>query len=227
MSRIHIEFEGKQLTQSRFDEIEKFVLEYFHGIWSDIRESIYTLREKDKKLIKSEVCLAFIGADSLSRFREIVTTGEKDEKKNEDRFREWVDSYVLNDKNEAYRLNKKEIGLNSSDFWRLRNSLLHFYGLPASEPYIGFATMDEVSRREFKDHVNKNKNGKSYRIVNPYRLIEVILQGFLMQTEVLMEMIKGTNDMEKEMYVRGIVMCYEIIQTEGTVHIPYGPQKTA
>ena len=65
MSKINITFEGIPLTQSRFNEIEKYVLEYFLTLWNNVRDSIYTLRKSDSKLVKSELSLMFIGADSL------------------------------------------------------------------------------------------------------------------------------------------------------------------
>lgn len=221
MSKINIVFEGKELTQSRFNEIEKYVLEYFLSLWNDIRNSIYSLRKNDSKLVKSELCLAFIGADTLSRFREIITTG-KEEKSNEDRFREWFDDFVFNQRNEAYSQHKNEIGCDSSTAWKLRNSLLHFYGLPdLKSEHVGFGALDQTLIKKFKTLVSRNHSGKQTRVINPYRLIEAILGGFLTQGEVLSEMIKGVNDQEKEIYAKGIVKCYEIIQNEGTVHVPF------
>lgn len=224
MSKINITFEGVPLTQTRFSEIEKYVLQYFLALWNNVRDSAYTLRKSDPKLVKSELSLIFIGADALSRFREIITTG-KEEKNNEDRFREWFDDFVFNERNEAYRTHKKEINCNSSVAWKLRNSLLHFYGLPQSKSeYIGFGTLDEPLIKKFRTFVSQNHDGKQARLINPYRLIEAILAGFLTQGEVLAEMIRGNNDLEKETYVKGIIKCYEIIQDEGTVHVPFEKQ---
>jgi len=220
---MHVNFEGKELSQTRFNEIEKYVLEYFHGIWTDVRESIYLLRKKNSKLVKSELSLVFIGADALSRFGEIVTTG-KEEKTSQKRFRDWIDSFVISERNEAYNKHRPEIGCNSFVLWKLRNSLLHFFGLPEKE-LICFAAVDEVTRKSFKDYVVRARPGQRLIVVNPYRLIEAVLQGFLMQTESLMEMIKGNNDSEKEVYVKGILKCYQIIQNEGTVHVPFNKKQ--
>lgn len=221
MSQIHIIFEGQKLTQSKFNEIEKYVLEYFHSLWNDIRKSIYLLRKNNPSLVKSEICLAFIGADSLSRFGEIITTG-KEEKTGEDRFREWFDNFVFNERNEVYKKHKQEINCDSFSTWKLRNSLLHFYGLPdLKSGYIGFASLDQTLAKKFKTMVSQNHPGKQIRVVNPYRLIETILSGFLRQLEVLSEMIKSNNDSEKEIYAKGVVRCYEIIQNEGSVYVPF------
>ncbi|TSC60718.1 MAG: hypothetical protein G01um1014107_255 [Parcubacteria group bacterium Gr01-1014_107] len=219
MSKIHIIFEGKVLTQSRFNEIERFVLEYFHSLWNDIRNSIYSLRKTNPEFLKSELSLAFIGADSLSRFREIITTGEE-EKNNEDRFREWFDAFVFNKRNEAYKKYKQEISCDSSIAWKLRNALLHFYGLPdLKSECVGFATIDQTLIKKFKTSISQNHYGKQVRVVNPYRLIEAIFGGFLIQAEALSEIIRGDSDLEKEKYAKGVVRCYEIIQNEGTVHV--------
>src|SRR3989338_1722075 len=179
MSKINVIFEGKELTQSRFKEIEKYVLEYFLSLLGDIKNSIYSLRKSDSKFLKSELSLAFIGADSFSRFREIITTG-KEKKSNEDRFREWFDDFVFNQRNEAYKKYKKEIVCDSSTAWELRNSLLHFYGLPnLKSEYIGFATLDQTLIKKFKTLVSQNHSGKQTRVINPYRLIETILGSLL------------------------------------------------
>lgn len=221
MSKIHIIFEGEELTPSKFNEIEKFVLAYFHRLWNDVRESIYTLREHKPELMKSEVCLAFVGADSLSRLREIITTGKED-KLNEDRLREWLDEFVFNERNEVYKEHNKEINLDSATAWKLRNSLIHFYGLPKlKSEYIGFGTLDQDLLKKFRKHVAKNHSGKQARVVNPYRFIEAMLSGFLIQLEMLSDMIKGNSDLEKEEYAKGIVKFYEIIQNEGTVFVPF------
>lgn len=217
MSDVHIIFEGKMLTQSRFNGIEKFVLEYFYTLWDEIWKSIDILRKNNAKLLKSELCLAFVGADSLSRFREIITTG-KEEKKNEDRLREWFDSFVFTDKNEVYKKHKGEISCNSAIAWKLRNSLLHFYGLPESR-LIGFSTLDQSILKKFISFVFKER-GEHATVVNPYLLIEAMLNGFLIQGEVLVELINGQDDEKKEVYIKGIVKCYEIIQKGGSVYVP-------
>ena len=220
MPQIQIIFEGQRLTQSRFNKIEKDVLEYFQSLWSDVKKSIDFLRKNNPALIKSEVCLAFIGADSLSRFSEIITT-TKEEKNNESRFREWLDDFVFNDKNEVYKIHKKVINCDSFTAWKLRNSLLHFYGLPnLKNECIGFSNMNEGLIERFKGAMSKDYPGKRIRVINPYRLMEAVLIGFLTQAKILSEMIKSSKDSEKETYARGIVICYEIIQNEGSIYVP-------
>ncbi|MFH1346863.1 MAG: hypothetical protein ABIH10_01285 [Spirochaetota bacterium] len=216
MSEINILFQGQKLTQSKFNEIEGFVLKYFSLLWKNIRESINTLRQNNYKLLKSEVCLAFIGADSLSRFREIITTGEEKENNNENRFREWFDDFVFNDRNDIYKKYKTEIDCDSSTAWKLRNSLLHFYGLPKSK-LVGFSTYNQVFIKNFKKVVSSKYSGQQVRMINPYRLIEAILDGFLTQAKTLAQMIESGDDKQKEIYAEGIVKCYEIIQNEGSV----------
>ncbi len=222
MTNVEIIFEGTKLTQTRFNEIERFVLEYFQTLWSEIRESIYVLRKNNPELVKSEVCLAMIGADSLSRFREIITDGGEKENNNEPRFRKWFDGFVLNDKNEVFRKYKKQINCDAYIAWRLRNSLLHFYGFPLlKSEFIAFGTLDEDRTEKLKKFVPQNHSGKKVRIINPYRLIEAVQIGFLTQLEILKEMIEGSNEPEKETYIKGIVKCYDIIMNEGSVHVPF------
>lgn len=63
--------------------------------------------------------------------------------------------------------------------------------------------------------------GKHARVINPYRLIEAIISGLLTQLETLQEIIKGNDDARKEIYVRGIVKCYEVIDAEGASYFPF------
>ena len=223
MTNIEIIFEGKKLTQMKFNEIEKFVLEYFQTLWNEIHKSIYELRNNSPELVKSEVCLAVIGADSLSRFREIITEGEEKENNNEPRFRKWFDDFVLNDKNEVFKKHKKQINCDSYLAWKLRNSLLHFYGFPLlKSEFISFAILDEDRTKKFKQLVLQNHFGKQVRVINPHHLIEAIQIGFLTQLGILKEMIEGSNESEKETYIKGIVKFHEIIQNEGSVFVSLG-----
>ncbi len=227
MVRVHITFEGETLTQSKFNEIELSVLQYFNNVWSEVKESMELLRKGNERLIKSEICLVFIGADSLSRFAEIITTVEE-RKRNEDRFREWFNHFVFSDRNDVYKKYKQEINCDSFIAWKLRNSLLHFYGLPNLESeYIGFGTLDANLIEKLKIAVSNNHDGKRARVINPYRLLEVTLNGFLIQLETLKEMIEGSDDGKKEKYMRGIVKCYEIIQKEGSVYVPFSKRDPA
>ena len=216
-----LSLEGAPLTQVKFNEIEKFVLTYFQSLWDEINQSIHLLRKNGPDLVKSELCLCFVGADSLSRFREIVNTG-KEEKDNDDRFREWIDDFVLNERNDIYKKYKREINCTSFIAWELRNSLLHFYGLPHLEnEIIGFATFDTELIKKFGIFARKSHPGKQIRVINPYRLIEAMSSGLLTQLKSLQEIIKGQDDASKETYARGIVRCFEIIELEGAMYLPF------
>ena len=217
MVTVKIEYEGKELTQGQFNRIEKNVLNYFLSLWNDIRESVYSIRKKDPRLIKSEISLVFIGADSLSRFREIIVSNEE-EKSNEVRFREWFDEYVFNDGNEVYKKYKKEINCNSFIAWKLRNSLLHFYAFPEDE-YITFATLENEQRKDLR-RLARQASGKELRVISPYRFIEAVISGFLMQTETIKKLLEGTDDLGKEIYIRGIVKCHHILKSAGSTFIP-------
>lgn len=205
----------KSKAQQEFENKEKFVLGYFKTLWSEIRDSIENLRNGNNFLLKSEICLAFIGADSLSRFKELLETG-KEEKNNEDRFRDWLDNFVLNDKNEVYKNNKNKIKCNSYDLYKLRSSLIHFYGLPSfKDKLIGFSSLDENSNKKFKELVKQDEE-KSVMLIDPYILIDAILQGFLTQLEITRNMIKDGDQLNHQIYISGIIKIYEIVQYEGS-----------
>lgn len=225
MSTFQIIFKDAPLTQVKFNEIEKFVLTYFQSLWTEINQSIHVLRKSGPELVKSELCLCFVGADSLSRFREIVNTG-KEEKDNDERFREWIDDFVFNQRNDVYKKYSREINCTSFIAWELRNSLLHFYGLPNLEnEIIGFATLDTELIRKLRIFARESHPGKQIRVINPYRLIEAMSSGLLTQLESLQKMIGGQDDASKETYARGIVRCFEIIEVEGATYLPFAKKR--
>ncbi|MFA6428028.1 MAG: hypothetical protein WCW02_00590 [Candidatus Buchananbacteria bacterium] len=217
MSTIRLVLNGKELTQTQFNEIEKHVIEYFNNIWQEINESIEILRKNNYRMVKSEVCLALIIADAFSRFREIILTG-KEEKNNESRFKEWFNDYVFNSSNLIYSKYRNDMKYDSSNIWQLRNSLIHFYGLPTN-PTIALGTLDYETAKKFKETVYKSHDGMQVLVVNPLILIKAILHGLLVQLQSFVDIIKGNDDCKKEAYAKGIVKCYEIIQAEGSVFV--------
>ncbi|MBI5458001.1 hypothetical protein HY971_04745 [Candidatus Kaiserbacteria bacterium] len=222
MGRIHITFEGKELTQSKFDEIEKKVLEYFQNLWNEIQESVRRIRKEDHQHLKSELCLAFIGADSLARFAEIITTGEEGSGpgKSERRFRNWIDSYVLTDGNETYKEWKRHINCDSQILWKIRCSLLHFYGIPLlDKEHIVFSS-DHKLVEKLNVAIAGRPDNRRARAIDPYRLINALRDGFLTQLETFRDLLLGTDESKKEVYLRGTVKVYEIIKYEGTVFVP-------
>ncbi|MBI2030002.1 hypothetical protein HYT05_00075 [Candidatus Kaiserbacteria bacterium] len=141
---------------------------------------------------------------------------------NEDRFRKWFDEFVFNERNDVFKTYKREINCDSYIAWKLRSSLLHFYGFPKlKNEYIGFATLDVEMIARLRAFVRQTHPKKHVRVINPYRLIEAVISGLLTQLETLQEMIKGKDEDQKEMYIRGIVKCYEIIDAEGAIFLPY------
>ncbi|NCS99867.1 hypothetical protein CO116_01985 [Candidatus Falkowbacteria bacterium CG_4_9_14_3_um_filter_38_19] len=87
------------MDSAEFNKIEKFVLAQIFQIFSDIFDSTQILNN-NSRLIKSQLCLVLIAADSFSRFY-IVLTDENyninnEKSNNETRFRSWLDKFVLN-----------------------------------------------------------------------------------------------------------------------------------
>jgi len=152
------------ITQEEFNKIEKEILSHLKKIRDDIGNSVEILRKNDKTLVKSEVCLAFIGADTFARFYEIMKGEREDDSKK--RFRVWLDAFVFTEKNEEYRKYKNKIKCGSATAWELRNSLLHFYGLPKRGGAC-FGQLLEDEQKKLRKYIKANKSQLS-RIINPY-----------------------------------------------------------
>jgi len=208
------------IMQEKFNSIEQKVLNHLKKNWDDINNSIEILRKNDKTLVKSELCLAFIGADTFARFYEIMRGEENDDKENEKRFRLWLDEFVFTEKNEEYCKNKNKIKCDSATAWKLRNALLHFYGLPKGEEI--FSTMPEDMEDNLREYIKKNKLHKSFRIINPYCLTRVILSGILQYLLFLKELSRNDN----QEYIKGVLRCYSITQSECSVFTELNTFKT-
>lgn len=206
--------------QDIFEGKEKLVLKHLKEISDDIffDDGLITyLRKKDVKTIKSQLCFAFIAGDTFSRFHSLFIGDVELEKNNERRFRLWLEKFVLNDNNDIFKKYKMEIKCDSFIVWKLRNSLIHFFGLP-KEPRILLGQLPRgKTGKIIKMAINKFKD-KNYRIVNPYYLIKALESGLLLQ---LLEM-KVLIDKDQKKYIDGINRCYDVVMEEATQFVREG-----
>ncbi len=209
------------LTNEKFNRIEKEFLRHLKKIHDDLNLSFTVIRNSQNggTLVKSELCLAFVGVDTFSRIFRIfqgAIEGELD-KNIEGRFKTWLSEFVLTNKNKVYKEHKEEIDCDVELAWQLRNSLIHFYGLPSPEilPYhLGFAGGNLERLRELKQKFQEI--GKvNIRLIQPYYLIEAILYGLLVQLYAMKQMIK---EKPKE-YIDRILFAHKIIMLEGSVFV--------
>ncbi len=203
------------MNSQEFDVVEKEFLAYLKDVHGRIHDSVNSLHTKEGKHINSQLCLMFIGADTFSRFDRVFQgMNEQDiDRNNKERFSKWLKDFVLTEKNEAYSKFKSEINCDETLLWELRNSLLHFYGLPNFEKLkkhvgfvSGFGNVVEIERL-FKE------KGRRVHLIEPIRLINAINEGLLVQLMQMMEMIK-TNPSE---YIKGVLLAHKLIQLEGAV----------
>lgn len=208
------------ITQQDFDKIEKYFLAYLKRVLDDISNSISILRKNKPELVKSELCLAFVCADTFSRFHRIILgIREEDlDKKIEGRFKTWFSEFVFTSKNEVFVKHKAEINCDTNTVWELRNSLIHFYGLPRPDEQSGVpvtlsgGNADLMRQREQRF---REISGKQIKLVHPYFLIEAIKAGLLVQLLSMTEMIKQSPSA----YANGVLRAHKIIGAEGTVYV--------
>jgi hypothetical protein len=207
--------EKPKMTQAEWDAVEKEFLKNLNDLYfQDIRNDVQTLRKHRPESIKSQLCLAFTLADSLSRIHQIFSgvRGDDLDKNNEDRFRSWTDSFVLTEKNEEYKKYKGLIAPNSKTVWSIRNSFLHFYSFPKSTDgeYIIFG---HNLSAEVNKNVKKAFTEKGHKVItniDAFRLIEAIFSGFLVQLIDLTEKIKT----EPKKYIDNVLYARDILFTQ-------------
>gem|GEM_PF-5776815 len=208
-----------QEGKNKFEIIERQFLDNLRKIHDDISESIKVLGKNSPPLIKSQLCMAFICADTFSRTFWILKGAEISQLDSDisQRFRSWLENFVFTDKNEIYKSHKGEIRCNADLAWKLRCALLHFYGLPSSEQtnnmQVGWfnGSKEQIDSIEEKFE-NLNRNVK---LISQSRLIQAILWGLLAQLNFMRNMIEKSPSQ----YVERIKIANEILQNEGAVTI--------
>lgn len=203
-----------KLNPAEWDKIEKEFLSQLQLYFSEINDSIQRLRSNESNpFIRSQLCLAFVGADTFARFH-MIFNGQRDDldSYNERRFKKWFNTFVFTEENNIYRQHRRKIKCDAGIVWRFRNSLLHFYSLPhlKDERYTGitFNFSDELRQ---KLEIGFKKDGHKVIIIDAYFLIEAILRGFLLQLQHYMKMIKDSPNQ----YIDAVLFAHKIVMREG------------
>lgn len=201
-------------NQQAFEETEKEVLAQLYQIFTDLNTSISILKKGDKSLVKSAICLTFVGADTFSRFQ-CLLLGDKDlENNNKKRFKSWVNEFVLTERNCVYKDHRDKINCNAFALYEFRNAIIHFYGLPR-DPKIIIGATDKQNRTYKIIRAALKRSKEDYKIVNPNYLIQAILEGLLVQLISMREMIVKNPTL----YIDGIRRCHLVLQQEGTQYV--------
>jgi len=205
------------MNQTEWDILEKDFYENLKSYFDELYESVLILRakteENDKPYVRSQLCIAFIAIDTFARFNEIFkgTRGDDLDKNNEKRFKRWVKEFILDDDNEVFKSMGSRFKMNEDLFWKLRNSLLHFYSFPKSidGQRLGFVynvpeNLHTKVKREMKQH------GHNVKFVDSNFLIEAIFMSFTLFMSKLMEQIEASPDE----YIESVKYAYKIVLNE-------------
>ena len=202
-----------------FDLMEKNFLALLSQIYYNIFDSIIALKRDDDGLLKSQICEVFIGVDAFSRYNKILEgMDEKDlDKDNKERFTSWLNNFVLTEKNEVYREHKGELNIDAGKLWILRNSLVHYYGLPPVSKMGASFGLSGGDADVIHDRVRKFKElgNKAIILIHPTWLIKACLHGFLLQLDSMKRMIVDSPSI----YVERIRKAHRIIIEEGGVMV--------
>lgn len=210
-----------KLTQAEWDKMEKEFLAQLHYKFSEITGSIQNLRNNEANpFIKSQLCLAFIGADTFGRFHLIFEGQRKNlDFDNKRRFKKWLNTFVFTSKNNIYQMHKEKIKCDAGRAWQLRNSLLHFYSFPEPEKNgrrVEFLyNIPDSFRQKFENFLKKE--GQKIILVDARYLIDAILQGFLIQHQYFKKMIENFPNQ----YVNAVLFAHEIVMRNGSYTIKF------
>lgn len=217
-SKKEIQFRGFKTDQEKndFEKLEKEFLLELNQIFKDIQESIKVLGEaKSQPLIKSQLCMVFICADTFSRIFKILEGAEIEQldEQGRERFMKWFNNFVFTDDNDIYKKHKNKIRCNSKIAWQLRNAALHFYGLPdpkktGGKRIIWFNGDEQTIDRIERGFANANED---VRVMNQGYFADAVLWGLLAQLNFMKQMIKESPIY----YVERIKIAHEILRQQG------------
>lgn len=190
------------LNQSQWDKLEREFFTNLQDYFNELFRSILKLREKSTKyndpFARSQLCIALIAIDVFARFNLIFegVRGDELDKRNEDRFRDWVNKFVLTENNEVYRTQYKKLNLDDHYFWRLRNSMLHFYSFPKTKSKTRTSFVFNVPDEEHKFIKDGfKKMGHQVNFIDLHQLIQAIFTGFTMElVELRSKIDKSPSD---------------------------------
>jgi len=215
-------FEKFRITKEKFEEKERKVLEHMVRVYTDVIDVEKLLREENyQKFMEDIMILVFVLADSMSRFFEIMeNAGDKDKKKlkSRERFTKWIDTFVLKEENNAYKGRKRDINCNSDIVWKLRCSLVHFYGLPDlsdrnEQTMLLNGPWNNKKGREMVQFFKKK--GINLKIIDIDGLELAILKSLALWQKYLLKTLKE----EPEKYIAGILELLEVTEKECSVKI--------
>lgn len=109
---------------------QEFFAQFLLSVTSDIN---YLFTDRDEFIVPSRIAAiaVFSAIDTVSTYSYIYKKNTYyNFQRQGDKFKNFVDEYILTKENKTYRENSKYYSITSNDFYKLRNSLTHFFGLP-------------------------------------------------------------------------------------------------
>lgn len=233
-------FSKYNITRETYEQKEKKALEHIVKIYVDINETIMVLEKQDRgKFMLGSLALTFVLADTMSRFYELMEFGEhklgliyrvlglnnKNRFKrinNQRRFKKWIKAFVLTDENKIYRARKNDINCNAELIWRLRNSVIHFFGLPdfisknSRIMLLNGSWQNDKRMQKMIEHFKKE--GVNIKIIDINGLRDAIVDSNKVFMKYLINVLRGNQDK----YLQGILLIHRITEREGTAIIDAG-----
>ncbi len=193
---------------------------------NSIKNDIEILRKSESQSIPSQTCLIFVFADFMSRIYRIFqgTRGNDIDSDNKRRFINWMEKFVLSNKNSVYKIHKNLLGLNGESLWKLRNSFLHFYSFPSSKQMAGYVIFQFNVKRNPGEMILselRKKHGTVYRI-DIYCLIDAVLEGH----DLFLKELSNQIDNDFDRFVDNLLYAYSILKNESTETLQFKDKKT-
>ena len=200
---------------------EKEVFNFFNGVTLET-DSIFLKNSDSTDVIplRIQMVVIFSLIDIFASYW-YEYKGERGGQK--DRFINWYDYFCRTNKNLKYKKDDKWDIIDSHRIYRLRCSLVHFFGLSEASELIYLALVsNNLPEKEIKELETRFTKLKTNIIIKPHDFYVLVKNGGITMFNEWIENIKEANngnDNKKSEHIDGIERIWKKIQNEGAVGI--------
>lgn len=191
---------------------EKSILSFFVEARGEIAEVIKSEKNSDRVKVIQSFVLVEIMASYWNEYRKAGL-------KPNDRLEAWINEFCLNEKNKIYEKSKRLKVCTSLCLCRLRNSLIHFFGLPNEKTMEGVNVVimgDEIAQEKEDGFVSDLK--ETTLIIRPNELWDLFINGYSLMVDKFLKNI-DTDKSSQLVHMRGIKRIYKKAQEESALVI--------
>jgi len=210
-----------QAENNNHEQREREVFDFFNGITSET-DSIFLKNNDNTDVIPLRIQMVVVFS-LIDIFASYWYEYRGEEKGQRERFTSWYDTFCRKKINSRYNEGGKWDVIDQDRIYRLRCSLVHFFGLSsASEPIYLSLVSNNLPEKEIKDLEARLNKLKTNIIIKPHDFYILVKNGCIVMFNEWIKNIHEANDGDdnkKREHIEGIERIWKKIQNEGAIGI--------